>query len=482
MAVEAVLTTLWAMWLASYPDSGLRHGGRSGREHRRAYLPTDPFTRESLVSACGTDFDKKALGALTHRPLDAWQCWGTTKGNGWPVTALMRLGTGLRNQGPLTPWNNECRAQLALHGLLPDSYSVTVQAVKQTMCVEPIFWKQGRRQGEGPVAKISGTSSPLFKGVWSDRSPASDVALCARGRSIRAQGVGEPDRTITVAAVLRSWGIEVDAADIPILLVPFPLACLIMTRTWTRLVLHCRWHVSLVNYNQKRTYAAGPVADWPPGDAAVWANTNAAAPVKHDAPLSAETCMTLSQSLARWASAALAGEQLPDGERPRMEEAVQTLSAWGETLWTNAGILPSIGGTRRFKHDAQRLLTYIRLASRLSGGADSIEDVVVMSLAAAAPRILTHDVLTNLMQKDRIDPLGYTHTALRACVGHGSHADCAAAAAANGPRAALRPRRLIANQRHRLALEPTHRCEADHARTHPPRFGEPAARHRSNLP
>ena len=70
---------------------------------------------------------------------------------------------------------------------------------------------------------------PLFQPHWG----CDDAAA--------SQNAGGSD----TQAQLRFWGIDSDPKDIPMLLLPWPLAFLTSHHKWSRLLLLTRWHPML---------------------------------------------------------------------------------------------------------------------------------------------------------------------------------------------------------------------------------------------
>ena len=105
-------------------------------------------------------------------------------------------------------------------------------------------------------------------------------------------------------------------------------------------------------------------------------------------PLSADLCENMARDISIWASIALASGQLDDADADSRaaEQTIITLRTWASDLWASAGLLPPIGQGNRFKHESEKLINCIGLASHLKGGAGSLVNVLSRSLALAAPR------------------------------------------------------------------------------------------------
>ena len=78
--------------------------------------------------------------------------------------------------------------------------------------------------------------------------------------------------TSNAADVLALWGLAAHADDIPILLVPEPIAFLISQGRWTEVMILCSWH-NLINadghqlWQGRHLFAEVP---WPPLEHQVW--------------------------------------------------------------------------------------------------------------------------------------------------------------------------------------------------------------------
>ena len=78
-------------------------------------------------------------------------------------------------------------------------------------------------------------------------SAAGDAPMLSDSDSEAEQLALAANRTCKVKEVLRSWGIEGSAEDVPILLLPDPIGFLIFQRKWTSLILRTKWHLRLID-------------------------------------------------------------------------------------------------------------------------------------------------------------------------------------------------------------------------------------------
>ena len=234
--------------------------------------------------------------------------------------------------------------------------------------------------------------------------------------------MGEVSATSCVQAqlLLRAWGIEQPAADVPILMVPFPVAYLVMKSNWSSLVLLTRWHRAFNlglpwvamsgDFGPRRAEEApGPMCGWPPADSDAWrcmgeqcANDleleeETARIEVHD--FSAEQCSNMSAKLRQHAPTILAAvpREACDQERVELATMVRQLDKWRDALLNNSGELPNVNLTQsRFRHTSEHLVETIRLVSKLQGGPSSLRDVVKKSLALAAPGFIARPLIQAL--------------------------------------------------------------------------------------
>jgi hypothetical protein len=134
-------------------------------------------------------------------------------------------------------------------------------------------------KGSGGLAKISSTH-PLFFGGWG--GTAGDIALLKTRRAraprrplddLDGEVLSDGDEAhesheMTAAAFIMSCGSDVSADDVPVLLLPNPVASLLVAGRWPSLLLLIRWHRNL--QAARRGRASGPIPNWPPPESSVW--------------------------------------------------------------------------------------------------------------------------------------------------------------------------------------------------------------------
>jgi hypothetical protein len=284
-APAPALAPAGAVWICAHQDGAVQvatDGGGGGK--RRRYLlrvPPLPFVREQLVRHGGADFDTRALSRLSSGPpLDAWAMWDMPAGVGFPVMALARVsnhGCHFAN-GPLTPWDSQSHLQLVMHGHPADAYSVAVDDLRQASGPLALQMQRTTHASQSCRSRISATQL-LFRGVWG--ADAGGVGAHDAGAVRLLRGVclfgsrrsqAAPADTMSAKALLRAWGVGAAAEDIPVLLLPFPVAYLLSVRAWGSFLLLARWHRGLHMHRFSRaSRLPGPVLGWPPRDSAIWA-------------------------------------------------------------------------------------------------------------------------------------------------------------------------------------------------------------------
>ena len=61
---------------------------------------------------------------------------------------------------------------------------------------------------------------------------------------------------------------DLEPSELPVPLMPFPIAYLVTKGTWSTILILLRWHSALHQHQHRRP--VGPIPTWPPGDAEVW--------------------------------------------------------------------------------------------------------------------------------------------------------------------------------------------------------------------
>lgn len=277
------IIAIMAMWLASYPDGCLRMSDDGARHHRR--LTPDGWFCD-LLDGFGEQHHHEVLAHFGGGAANLKASRGDVQIVG--LVRLSHVGCCFAD-GPLTPWTREAFLHWVYHGLPMDAYEVKVQEAAPGV-KQPIYHKVSVTQGGGGLGALR-LSYPLFHAPWG--SPA--LAAGARLLSSAGDGVVPSDRCDDSGSEMQAefdmgdreiadrWGTaaekstgsdsEVQAADVPMLLMPEPICELVMSGRLHRLLLLTRWHsrLHLDRCRFNRLKVQGPLAGWPPSDSAAWA-------------------------------------------------------------------------------------------------------------------------------------------------------------------------------------------------------------------
>ena len=259
------------------------------------------------------------------------------------------------------------------------------------MCEQPaeIHHKQARTAGSGGLGRISATQ-PLFVAHWGS-DPQGGAAL----RRLE----GPAGTRVTAEDVLRAAALEISAAEIPVMILPWPLAFLINKRAWSSVLIRIHWHSSLRQHRHRRP--EGPLLGWPPADSEVWrpqrpASADADADAQAIPPLTGESLDKLARIVRSWGPSLLAQEPPPTTVEADMSFVLTTLDRWSFSWRQAMGMLNGPGGVSRFRHTSHKVLDCIRLSAHLTGGSSSLVDVVAQSLASVLPEFLREAFIKNV--------------------------------------------------------------------------------------
>ena len=177
---------------------------------------------------------------------------------------------------------------------------------------------------------------------------------------------------------------------------PLPTAYLVTQRRWKRLLLLTRWHRSLKSARTALHTIEGPLANWPPPDAALWKNTGKDKVIsrssQHTSSLTPKFVDELADALREWAPEILAGSSTGDRRGLRLETIVDKLDQYQLSHQIQAGIIKMEGAHSTYRHSAKKMLECLRLASFIKGGSRNLALVVEHSLRAALPGITDEDL------------------------------------------------------------------------------------------
>ena len=207
----------------------------------------------------------------------------------------------------------------------------------------------------------------------------------------------QPHHFVSAKRFLQASGVDSDAdpAQLPVVLLPYPLACLLAIGAWRWLVLQARWHVALNRWNVKKDPRQHPrvVSDWPPADSACWGNIGKQLDVNAggDAVLDYEFLKEAVRHIRSWAQSLGPGSV---AQKEQMSRFVQVFEHWARMY---LGMQPAVNeiqmkGCRGVKHDSVKMLHCIRLSAKLCGGADKLAEVCALAIELALPRHLSKAV------------------------------------------------------------------------------------------
>ena len=192
-----------ALWLASYPDGGVR---KCSPGRPRACLATQRWFQE-LLDEHGEGVADSMLYMLQQGGKVRGQ-HGMTKVHGLIRVTAENCSS---NDSGVTPWHRESQLQRLLYDLPLDDYDVAVVDYQGCEELQEISHKLSRFEGSGGLSKILWTM-PLFVAHWADA--AGQVALHGG---------------ISASEQLRRWGFhDADANCVPVITVPWPIAFLII--------------------------------------------------------------------------------------------------------------------------------------------------------------------------------------------------------------------------------------------------------------
>ena len=228
------------------------------------------------------------------------------------------------------------------------------------------------------------------------------------------------------SALLGSWGVTSNADDIPILLLPYPVAVLLANNRWRNCLILSRWHHTLHldlkrprRKGQAPQVLPGPLPDWPPPNSSVWVDVGSNQ-IQDSQPLgrlsernahgagaggisfAPEACDELVSELRRWSEPILTAqtnEELVTGERIALEHAINMIASWAHAMREMAGEVRLPNVRSRFRHTSLRLLDCIQLSSYIRGGANNLVEIIRRSIAAAMPPILAQYFLSSLERR-----------------------------------------------------------------------------------
>ena len=396
-----VMANASALWLgvcadgAQYRFSEEEDGRRACRTHM---LPIFFSLRHRLKELFGPDADKRALCALTSTDKRS-RTFRQTGSSGlpfewlWPdrvvdpvaggihIVGLVRVSTRecAHENGPLTCWSEEGMIQREHYGNPRDGYELMAEEVLQLVHgPQHLSLRLGKPHQEDGVSKIN-LNQPFFMGVWGGSASEFEVR--------RVSQTSVTPAPVSVSRVLDAWAIKGDGSELPCLLVPFPIAALLMRNRWRHLFACTRWHNNMSPQNQSLRIKCRPgvLAGWPPESSRAWGceAEEEIDPVDFDP----DHCAEIAQALCEFAPDLLeAAEQRDDpNQRLRLEAYVETLRCWSRSMWQAQGVLRKDDDSEPFVTSSLQLWQCISMSRGLKGGPAALKRALVDAVRIAVP-------------------------------------------------------------------------------------------------
>ena len=386
------------VWLGSFLDGSSRvrppHADAGTKRVRRILEPAD-WLCDRLQQQGGKDFHKDVLFSFqTAIPSDELK-----------VCALLRISdrSCVFEQGPLTNWDCEANLQRMYYGLPSDCYSLRIEDVHECVDDISINHKRSRVCGLGGLSRID-RNHPLFLAHWGGVPGNDGDSQSSAGQVLLRTQAGEQ---MCAQAILDANAGGYIAGELPVILLPFPLAYLAKKGSWSNILILLRWHSTLHQHRHRR--AVGPIPTWPPGDAEVWQNLgqHRQPPDEDDVaqalPLSAESLERFARVIRGWAPLLLNDPEAPEQDPEAVQHDVQlvltTLDRWSFSWRQAMGMVNLAGGGTRFRHNSRKLLDCIRLSFLVKGGPSSLSQVIAQSLATVLPEFLREPFVRNVCKQ-----------------------------------------------------------------------------------
>ena len=225
--------------LGLYPDGDLRTQQPVGARARPVLQPTHTF-REKLAAVFGDAAPKISLRALGSNRDAHWA--GNFSKSEIPLAGLLRLSS--RNcsheWSVLTDLSENERVLIDYYkqwgSACNDFYTLKIEEVARFSTLHALSLRHVRASqhiGEEGFARVS-LAKPLFLGNIEKTLSTEQVDLCSH--AVFSYGLlkdveDPPLCQSTVAQSLLHWGIEAPAIErLPVLLLPFPVALLVLNR------------------------------------------------------------------------------------------------------------------------------------------------------------------------------------------------------------------------------------------------------------
>ena len=186
---------------------------------------------------------------------------------------------------------------------------------------------------------------------------AAEVPLRRVAKKINAE-VDDRQPHVSAGRWLQASQIFDEPSTLPILILPYPIACLIVSGVWDKILLLSRWHVSLAA-GQRLSSNIGVLPGWPPENSSALSLMHVNLHPEGEfgdlacEDLSLEFLETSVAQIRAWS------QSVPEGSATwnAMKTLAMTLDSWHRQLLYATGIAPapsSLG--RKFGHDARKMV------------------------------------------------------------------------------------------------------------------------------
>ena len=385
-------------WLGSFLDGSSRvkqsHPAAGSKRVRRCLEPA-PWFCDRLQQQGGEGFAQTALYNLHSRP----------PADDLKVCALVKLSSRgcVFDRGSITQWNREAHLQRSYYEFPADGYTLHIENVLSCVTAPAIVHKRSRVCGLGGFGKID-RSHPLFVAHWGRGDGDAEGLQSSAEQVVLNTDAG---RQMFAQQVLDASNSGCKAGDLPVILLPWPIAYLVTKGSWSTVFLLLRWHSTLHQHRHRRSL--GPLPNWPPADAEIWqrVGTNEqvldADELSQAEPLNPDTLERFSSTIRGWAPHLLGHRDAPQPDPAVVQQDLQsilrTLDVWSFSWRQAMGMVNLPGGGSRFRHSSRKLLDCIRLSSLLKGGPSSLVQVVAQSLSTVLPEFMREPFLRNLLRR-----------------------------------------------------------------------------------
>ena len=366
-----------ALWLASYADGC----ARIGASRDRVKVDAAPHLIHDLD---GLESARQCLFAL---------------GDGLPPKADVTVHSLLKlsdyqcsaNNGPLTGWDEYSKLMRHYYSMPADCYELFVETIVPLVESLPLRLRATLAAGRGGLTDTMDVNRPLCRPGLTDTSRL----IC-----------GSADAVANGSAIIEEWGIAGAIEDVPVLIVPEPIARVIQAGLCRTVLLLLKWHKGI--HTEKHAPGgrwSGPCPSFPPENHTIWRKIGH---IEKHSPASFNDgnlaqASDLVRKLANLFDADTPNQKImiPDDIEKTIIEAANVVSkidGWRAALGNNA--------TREKKskqvYSSAAIVDTIRLMSYLKGGSN-IADAIERAVGLALPDVYK-ETFTELAKEKRRRP------------------------------------------------------------------------------